>query len=105
VVSVADAIPADIVAFVDQTTSQLRDLVEMNRHHVAFGCNVPLPCPGPDVLAEIQGLSCDRRDAVLVMAVAELAALGYGEAPVPLDLTDAARAVLADQSTEEGTAT
>lgn len=95
-------VPPHMQAYVDQHAARLRDLVEQARQHRAFGCDVPLPCPGEDVVRELAGLDCHQRFALLLMAVAELAALGYGAPVDGLEVTDAGRAALDVDDTRPG---
>lgn len=90
----ADQVPAHIIAAVDQHTARLRDLVNLARRH-AEHCSVEVaPCAGAVVLARLRDMECHDQLGLIALAVAELAALGYGQPPAPLALTDAAHAAL-----------
>lgn len=91
--------PADLAA-VDQHTAQLRDLVSLVRdHHAAHG-TPPVPHPGRwawDQILDVLDDNPHHLAGLLGMALAELAALGYGlpTAEDTYHLTDRARRELA----------
>lgn len=84
--------PPHIAAATDQDRTELRSLVELARQHVdMFACDFPGTCTGPRVPAFIAEKPEAERIRLLSLAVAELAASGYG---LPLYPTDAALAAL-----------
>ena len=84
--------PPHIAAATDQDRAELRSLVELARQHVEmFACAFPGTCTGPFVPALVMEKPCTARDQLLLLAVAELAAAGWG---LPVHLTDAALAAL-----------
>jgi hypothetical protein len=89
------ATPAEVAA-ADQHLTELRNLVQLVRDHrdaYAHACSPVLPCPGDWAWQQVARMRCHHRAGLLAMAVAELAALGYG---LPgwrdrYELTDTAR--------------
>lgn len=84
--------PPHVAAATDQDRAELRSLVELARQHVdMFACEFPGTCTGPWVLQLVDAKTDAERCRLLYLAVAELAAAGYG---LPLYPTDAALAAL-----------
>lgn len=84
--------PPHVTAVVDQDRAELRSLVELARQHVErMACAYPGTCTGPWVVQLVCEMPGDKRDRLLWLAVAELAAAAWG---LPLHLTDAALAAL-----------
>lgn len=75
------AVPAHVVATVDQHRAALRDLVRLARTHHQRGCEFPDACAGPDVMTLLEQLTGSQAAALAFTAIAELAELGYGEYP------------------------
>ena len=75
------AVPAYVVAAVDQHRAALRDLVRLARQHQRQGCELPGVCAGGEVGQLLEQLGGDRVGTLAFTAIAELALLGYGEEP------------------------
>lgn len=70
---------AAIRAQLDQLTAKLRDLVQLARdHRDAHECAIDVPCPGEWAAEQVADLCGHDRARLLLIALAELAALGYG---------------------------
>jgi hypothetical protein len=67
------AIPAHLVAAVDQHRAALRDLVRLAHDHHRHGCDLPDACAGRDVRTVIELLDSDRVASLAFTAIAELA--------------------------------
>lgn len=84
--------PPHAVAAVDQGRTLLRELADAARHHTdAFACEYAGSCAGAWVLDALESTAEQDVRKLLYLAVAELAAAGYG---LPVHLTDAALAAL-----------
>lgn len=68
-----------LTAAADQHLAELRDLVQLVRDHGdAHDCPPTVPCAGQWAWAAVLATRCHHRAGLLALAVAELAALGYG---------------------------
>ncbi|QLQ37963.1 hypothetical protein [Micromonospora robiginosa] len=84
--------PPHIAAATDQDRAELRQLVESARHHTdAMACEYAGTCAGGTVALALEDMPWQRVELLLNIAIAELAALDYGQ---PIHLTDAALAAL-----------
>lgn len=89
---------AGIAAAIDRDRAELRHLVATTREHVdADACAYPGTCAGPTVVDVLAEIPVDELTRLMAMAVAELAAAGYGH-----DLDDPARALLAGLELSDG---
>ena len=75
------AVPAYVVAAVDQHRAALRDLVRLAREHQRQGCELPGTCAGAEVGQLLERLGGDRAVTLAFTAIAELALLGYAQEP------------------------
>jgi hypothetical protein len=73
------AVPAHLVATVDQHRAALRDLVRIARDHQQRGCELPGACAGSEVADLLEDLHRDQVATLAFTAIAELALLGNGE--------------------------
>ncbi len=71
-------LPPGVLARTDQDHARLQDLARVARRHAKY-CPRPHMCPGAGVEAFIEDTPCGERDRLLLLAIAELAARGYGE--------------------------
>ncbi|WP_431976145.1 hypothetical protein [Micromonospora haikouensis] len=86
-------VPAHLVAAVDQYRALLAELVGGVREHAdADVCVMPSVCPGEQVAVALYALTPSMRHRLLYLALAELAARGYGLLPAHL-ATDPAEPV------------
>jgi len=96
---------AEIRAQLDQLTAKLRDLVQLARdHRDAHECSIDVPCPGEWAAEQVAALCGHDRARLLLIALAELAALGFGQ-PADADayrVTEQAEQVLRDTETGDG---
>lgn len=95
-------VPPYLVAAVDQDQALLQGLVQMARDHRDAVCHWPLPCGGALLADQVAELDCGERVRLLMLAVVELAALGYGipTAATAYEVTDAGAAALDDDGYE-----
>jgi hypothetical protein len=67
------AVPAHVLAAIDQHRAALRDLVRLAREHQQHGCELTEACAGRQVMNELKQLDRGRITAVAFTAIAMLA--------------------------------